>query len=161
MSMPSTGFYSFLPRGEGRNNRDYSCQCPQRASTHFYNNNGALVNPAQCVNALNGLLLISTDGSLYVVYTNKKCQCPQRASTHFYEKAVIVETKKESVNALNGLLLISTSETKCIALYITCVNALNGLLLISTDGSLYVVYTNKKTCQCPQRASTHFYHENI
>ena len=37
------------------------CQCPQRASTHFYHLVDDLEIPVICcVNALNGLLLIST-----------------------------------------------------------------------------------------------------
>ena len=86
------------------------------------------------VNALNGLLLISTAFAFLEDYDHKACQCPQRASTHFYENIVIEQLKEKG-----------------------CVNALNGLLLIST-----MKKTNKTTktnvCQCPQRASTHFYH---
>ena len=60
-------------------------QCSQRASTHFYNQFDAMREAMEIgVNALNGLLLISTEK--------------------------ILDTKKWTicVNALNGLLLIST-----------------------------------------------------
>ena len=132
------------------------CQCPQRASTHFYfvKSLQEFFNP--CVNALNGLLLIST---------------------------ILLETRKtnlESVNALNGLLLISTFKIAINNLSSNCVNALNGLLLISTQFIRkkkflpkvsmpstgfysFLLYKRlrehelSRMCQCPQRASTHFY----
>ena len=62
VSMPSTGFYSFLHISQvGRLNEGFVCQCPQRASTHFF----GTIKPVkgsqyECVNALNGLLLISS-----------------------------------------------------------------------------------------------------
>ena len=62
------------------------------------------------------------------------------------------------VNALNGLLLISSGKLiwyKGRAFY--CVNALNGLLLISSEIDELLV-NSKSSCQCPQRASTYFFH---
>ena len=62
VSMPSTGFYSFLPQKMMELvNKFAVCQCPQRASTHFFKQKGVL-DPCtkRCVNALNGLLLISS-----------------------------------------------------------------------------------------------------
>ena len=62
VSMPSTGFYLFLqikksPGGAERG----MCQCPQRASTYFFRSS---IHIHYCteygVNALNGLLLISS-----------------------------------------------------------------------------------------------------
>ena len=111
----------------------------------------------ECVNALNGLLLIS--------------------SCHFTKTQ---NTMIIGVNALNGLLLISSSGldrkeatyhvsmpstgfylfllslTSLTTKYQFGVNALNGLLLISSK------ITNPATgklevCQCPQRASTYFF----
>ena len=61
-----------------------------------------------------------------------------------------------SVNALNGLLLISTSNIDCKGETLRCVNALNGLLLISTNEE-NKKFKQQRECQCPQRASTHFY----
>ena len=60
------------------------CQCPQRASSHFYKIYLEKDEHGECVNALNGLLAISTyiDGQSEVTMT--ECQCPQRASSHFY-----------------------------------------------------------------------------
>ena len=61
VSMPSTGFYLFLLK----ENRKYIflqlCQCPQRASTYFFRNSMMqTLILSKCVNALNGLLLISS-----------------------------------------------------------------------------------------------------
>ena len=65
------------------------CQCPQRASTHFYGGITQDELAEQCVNALNGLLLISTDVQEMMARVPISC-----------------------VNALNGLLLISTHQRK-------------------------------------------------
>ncbi len=64
VSMPSTGFYSFLPSHGylGRKHRYHKCQCPQRASTHFFK------------------------GWKVAMGNWKLCQCPQRASTHFLKR---------------------------------------------------------------------------
>ena len=110
------------------------CQCPQRASTHFFSRSCAC-SKEFCM-----------------------CQCPQRASTHFFLLTDIWEENTDitSVNALNGLLLISSKDGKLQWVIGNCVNALNGLLLISSkELTAHVVKT--KLCQCPQRASTHFF----
>ena len=62
VSMPSTGFYLFLRISHNLNSLDRRmCQCPQRASTYFFINMSILMNEIKsCVNALNGLLLISS-----------------------------------------------------------------------------------------------------
>ena len=83
--MPSTGFYLFLP--------------------HLYSSGRWTENG---VNALNGLLLISS--------TNKAKEV----------------AKSEGVNALNGLLLISSNLSITKKYDPVCVNAINGLLLISS-----------------------------
>ena len=86
VSMPSTGFYSFLQYSFLVRNFMDMCQCPQRASTHFYYvRNDQRSNNPRCVNALNGLLLISTVSMMHVTNIGVN-----------------------GVNALNGLLLIST-----------------------------------------------------
>ena len=110
VSMPSTGFYLFLLPAYNHKAKAKECQCPQRASTYFYEEK--IMSKwiyKKCVNALNGLLLISTDVQKYQ------------------------ELKITCVNALNGLLLISTwrKQTKPQKAQ-QSVNALNGLLLIST-----------------------------
>ena len=86
------------------------------------------------------------------------CQCPQRASTHFYLTiAISMSLTRKGVNALNGLLLISTLEqVQEWNFHQRSVNALNGLLLISTRMELWWLILQWR-CQCPQRASTHFY----
>ena len=83
--MPSTGFYLFLPEQKIQFMMNEMCQCPQRASTYFFKLRNlddriheAVSMPStgfylfllwqhyleaqtdSCVNALNGLLLISS-----------------------------------------------------------------------------------------------------
>ena len=110
VSMPSTGFYSFLPSHGylGRKHRYHKCQCPQRASTHFFK------------------------GWKVAMGNWKLCQCPQRASTHFFSYERCRTSKRKCVNALNGLLLISSVIGGTTEKNPFCVNALNGLLLISS-----------------------------
>ena len=133
--MPSTGFYLFL------------LETSQKKPILI-----------QCVNALNGLLLISSFFGDKTCTVDGMCQCPQRASTYFFKKRLIREIKSMiSVNALNGLLLISSYKqfeknwgkfnvsmpSTGFYLFLRfvflifmiiewCVNALNGLLLISS-----------------------------
>ena len=62
------------------------CQCPQRASTYFFNVTGE-----------------------ETFTKDDLCQCPQRASTYFFGFAVSRNAMNSvCVNALNGLLLISS-----------------------------------------------------
>ena len=112
VSMPSTGFYLFLPLDGWKMLKTINmCQCPQRASTYFFRfpkkmkhglRNVSMpstgfylflqlwrhivqLSQEYCVNALNGLLLISSleiDEDYQRVYC--MCQCPQRASTYFF-----------------------------------------------------------------------------
>ena len=93
VSMPSTGFYPFLlSSGSAIAAPSKECQCPQRASIHFY-----------------------------IQYTRKIIlwRDVSMPSTGFYPFLQIkseIDSKKESncVNALNGLLSISTILTKTI-----------------------------------------------
>ena len=111
VSMPSTGFYPFLQDSPSpKKSSKGSCQCPQRASIHFYRIIFSTAPNTCCVNALNGLLSISTVRSLrdisiilsvsmpstgfypflqrlsqLLMITYSVCQCPQRASIHFYQ----------------------------------------------------------------------------
>ena len=88
------------------------------------------------VNALNGLLLISSN---------------------WIAEEII--SAVGSVNALNGLLLISSKPGQiCLISEKNRVNALTGLLLISsTDHADFI--TDCNMCQCPQRASTYFFNK--
>ena len=85
VSMPSTGFYLFLP--EARNAAEGKL-CGVNAL------NGLLLISSRkcetnlwwdiCVNALNGLLLISSALQKIFMGGDHVCQCPQRASTYFF-----------------------------------------------------------------------------
>ena len=87
------------------------CQCPQRASTYFYRREIVMsLDDSVSVNALNGLLLISTTYYGFDIdIVTKEVSMP---STGFYlflqEREDNYGFKKNGVNALNGLLLIST-----------------------------------------------------
>ena len=112
VSMPSTGFYLFLHFNITRERtRQILCQCPQRASTYFFiwKYTKSWCNAVR-VNALNGLLLISSIDSARDMNDAVNC-----------------------VNALNGLLLISSINLTKEELINLGVNALNGLLLISSN----------------------------
>ena len=50
------------------------------------------------VNALNGLLLISTSFVTALASALEVCQCPQRASTHFYLNAFGFTVPEENVS---------------------------------------------------------------
>ena len=155
--MPSTGFYLFLRSRSGW--RRLFLQ--------------------KRVNALNGLLLISSPKDTSISHIKKLCQCPQRASTYFFCVNFGDEYMEICVNALNGLLLISSKQTKAKAsktvdvsmpstgfyLFLPSrtenqkhaglesVNALNGLLLISSTLLKGQAYIDK----CVSMPSTGFY----
>ncbi len=134
------------------------------------------------VNALNGLLLISSVSDYVEEIVEKLCQCPQRASTYFFYKSMtdyITDVRvsmpstgfylflpvfeiefvnaQGCVNALNGLLLISSGIKMSEFRIYHGVNALNGLLLISSAKEVCSTMMSMILCQCPQRASTYFF----
>ena len=85
VSMPSTGFYLFLLKSLVNSDDDIMCQCPQRASTYFFEMNG---NPLTVQRSVS---MPSTGFYLFLPATQKMngntivlCQCPQRASTYFF-----------------------------------------------------------------------------
>ena len=89
VSMPSTGFYLFLHYSRRMSNLNKKkCQCPQRASTYFFIHQSQIEEIIECVNALNGLLLISSQYHTVNIQDGDMCQCPQRASTYFFSKDV-------------------------------------------------------------------------
>ena len=111
VSMPSTGFYLFLLCKLWRWVYGNMCQCPQRASTYFFKaDKSQSIKNCWCVNALNGLLLISSKQNRKPETRRTwKCQCPQRASTYFFNITQRTSIYRQvCVNALNGLLLISS-----------------------------------------------------
>ena len=136
VSMPSTGFYPFLPCILPEMESRFSVSMP---STGFY---PFLQDPDEAfIKAVDFVSMPSTGfypfllSPFYDFFTTAMmCQCPQRASIHFYEK------------------LMKRSKTNTY-----CVNALNGLLSISTERKQMNKSEAKATCQCPQRASIHFY----
>ena len=156
--MPSTGFYLFL-------------LLHKKPLRHFI----------ESVNALNGLLLISSQN----ICNLNRILCVSMPSTGFYLFLLLINQIPfwlSCVNALNGLLLISSDELTIgifsdlivsmpstgfyLFLQISKenetwlkkrVNALNGLLLISSTLAPYSAIIARVLCQCPQRASTYFF----
>ena len=86
VSMPSTGFYLFLRnKGNGRADQKGSVSMPSTGFYLFLLGNGNVISTYEDgVNALNGLLLISSKKPRELVEQLKPCQCPQRASTYFF-----------------------------------------------------------------------------
>ena len=156
--MPSTGFYLFL-------------LLHKKPLRHFI----------ESVNALNGLLLISSQN----ICNLNRILCVSMPSTGFYLFLLLINQIPfwlSCVNALNGLLLISSlgwmenaEDYKYVSMPSTGfylflqiskenetwlkkrVNALNGLLLISSTLAPYSAIIARVLCQCPQRASTYFF----
>ena len=135
VSMPSTGFYLF-PRGKELSTR----------------------SRMKSVNALNGLLLISSVSDYVEEIVEKLCQCPQRASTYFFLLVAHMDTvHKECVSMPStGFYLFLLSAWMVLGCSRVSVNALNGLLLISSAFFMFAGIIGK-VCQCPQRASTYFF----
>ena len=132
--MPSTGFYPFLHKLTLLKPLYEVCQCPQRASIHFYKS-----------------------GTSISGQTQEMCQCPQRASIHFYALYTTNGRKYKCVNALNGLLSISTNNTEL---------KMERAKSVSMPSTGFYPFLHTKVfretfgyplCQCPQRASIHFY----
>ena len=158
------------------------CQCPQRASIHFYDESRRWLYNEGCVNALNGLLSISTIESTgyfktawgvsmpstgfypflpyYFFYCAEHmlCQCPQRASIHFYKLTdEQLQRIANCVNALNGLLSISTVRSlRDISIILSVSMPSTGFYPFLQVYDMLGIYRTKM-CQCPQRASIHFY----
>ena len=131
--MPSTGFYPFLHKLTLLKPLYEVCQCPQRASIHFYKS-----------------------GTSISGQTQEMCQCPQRASIHFYALYTTNGRKYKCVNALNGLLSISTKKKSSIYRKRSVSMPSTGFypfLLITQN----LKWNALNLCQCPQRASIHFY----
>ena len=133
VSMPSTGFYLFLLTYEDiKESCSKMCQCPQRASTYFFTQIVAvLIDLGIGVNALNGLLLISSwkpaTQPIHIM-----CQCPQRASTYFFQRKNL---KTKIFHMCQCPQRASTYFFK-------------EDMFVQKDSTL---------CQCPQRASTYFF----
>ena len=133
--MPSTGFYPFLHGKQFITKRKARCVNALNGllSISTYTREELNKRCEKCVNALNGLLSISTDFCDGCPCDDKVCQCPQRASIHFYWNRIYGNRQQiNCVNALNGLLSISTKKEIIVDSVAAGVNALNGLLSIST-----------------------------
>ena len=134
------------------------CQCPQRASTHFFlltdiwEENTDITS----VNALNGLLLISSkDGKLQWVIGN--CVNALNGLLLISSRMKDVELPKESVSmpstGFYSFLLLSEVLQKRIHSVSMPSTGFYSFLHISQVGRLNEGFV----CQCPQRASTHFF----
>ena len=129
--MPSTGFYLFL-------------LLHKKPLRHFI----------ESVNALNGLLLISSQN----ICNLNRILCVSMPSTGFYLFLLLINQIPfwlSCVNALNGLLLISSDELT--------IGIFSDLIVSMPSTGFYLFLRKSKeanidaitTCQCPQRASTY------
>ena len=131
--MPSTGFYLFL-------------LLHKKPLRHFI----------ESVNALNGLLLISSQN----ICNLNRILCVSMPSTGFYLFLLLINQIPfwlSCVNALNGLLLISSDELT-IGIFsdlIVSMPSTGFYLFLPLDGWKMLKTINM--CQCPQRASTYFF----
>ena len=160
VSMPSTGFYSFLPWHRSDSNIN-GCNVSM-PSTGFYSflrrQKPKHQKLLMCVNALNGLLLISSLENIVIYPKTRVCQCPQRASTYFFVDVVKKDHHgKICVNALNGLLLISSDIPNRILIQITKVSMPSTGFYSFLRIRRWLLDLLRRRCQCPQRASTHFF----
>ena len=158
VSMPSTGFYLFLLSA-------WMVLGCSRVSVNALN--GLLLISSEMyklfkfttlgVNALNGLLLIS---SICLISEKNLHCCVSMPSTGFYLFLQKTEKREEiclkGVNALNGLLLISS---KLLEDFNTAVNLCQCPQRASTYffGIIQGIQQLLELCQCPQRASTYFF----
>ena len=113
------------------------CQCPQRASTYFF-------------------LVDMDDGDL--LYT---CQCPQRASTYFFNKPYNTGGKHNEVSMPStGFYLFLHMGLHPFLRYRRVSMPSTGFyLFLLSDDQVRANLTAK--CQCPQRASTYFFSEQV
>ena len=128
----STHFYSQLKLW--RHSRRV-CQCPQRASTHFYLNKSYVKLVGRRVSmpstGFYSFLPSSETGWRWAV---NLVSMPSTGFYSFLRREYILEHNKlKCVNALNGLYSFLRSDLTSDWFYSICVNALNGLLLISTE----------------------------
>ena len=177
----------FFKNGAAKGAKKVVCQCPQRASTYFFTysygwsrcplcrvnalNGLLLISSSQpcsqcwqcwCVNALNGLLLISSIHTWDIRSAWHWCVNALNGLLLISSKSFrVTDDKNECVNALNGLLLISSPLKENSADGKKCVNALNGLLLISSASKAGKGIKSAVGCQCPQRASTYFFNVRL
>ena len=137
VSMPSTGFYLFLqPWRKSKEKQNTLCQCPQRASTYFF----------QVLN------------ELYKAF--KSCQCPQRASTYFFKCVERRDRIQKWVSMPStGFYLFLQGNWYGIKVERFIVS------MPSTGFYLFLRRTERNKgiddtlCQCPQRASTYFFRD--
>ena len=133
--MPSTGFYLFLLENDITTVCKFMVSMP---STGFYlflpGESGPIIKQYSGVNALNGLLLISSNYNYNLSSTSKIVSMP---STGFYLFLPLLNFWKTAIHNVSmpstGFYLFLHNLKKC-----------------STK-------TQHIKCQCPQRASTYFF----
>ena len=137
--MPSTGGTSFLHLWALKKMVSLCvCQCPLRAGPHFYGKQTPkIAKSCQCVNALYGRDLISTQVSGNRNAQKGLCQCPLRAGPHFY-------TEKDAIQK-------NVKERMCQCPLRAGPHFYANIITVF-DATIF-------TCQCPLRAGPHFYVE--
>ena len=153
----STYFFQLNSRGDNISSRQ--CQCPQRASTYFSYGPPSIPTISTSVNALNGLLLISSPNRYLISWVVfRLCQCPQRASTYFFPIMRRQQSRQHMVSmpSTGFYLFLRRHDRICAYRYPVSMPS-TGFYLFLRDAfkgtGLY-----RQVCQCPQRASTYFFY---
>ena len=132
--MPSTGFHSFL---------------------HYAQQYQSMMG--SCVNALNGLPFISTSKRYNRICYSDNVSMPSTGFHSFLHRLMKHLIMKVTVSmpstGFHSFLHPGRKEKERLTM---CVNALNGLPFISTEIEM-IKDPEIRKCQCPQRASIHFY----
>ena len=138
------------------------CQCPLGLLPHFYK---AIVSPSigrkECVNALSGCYLISTElKTIPVEFAEFLVSMPSRAVTSFLQKGDLMN------KIMNNVVSMPSRAVTSFLLYLLVgamhswkqrVNALSGCYLISTLRLEVSLWVEVKMCQCPLGLLPHFY----
>ena len=136
VSMPSTGFYSFLQYEKKHNKKNRNVSMPSTGFYSFLPKNFLYdLISFKCVNALNGLLLISTSPENVIKAVAQFVSMP---STGFYS---FLQFQSYLIDNVSNVSMPSTG--------------FYSFLPVLLDFPYLV-----ELCQCPQRASTHFYEQS-
>ena len=84
-----TTYYFYTPDYDVVKVLDVACQCPKRATYHFYDTEGRAINPLVCQCPKRATYHFYGDGFEVVICKNG-CQCPKRATYHFYSRPLEV-----------------------------------------------------------------------
>ena len=134
------------------------CQCPQRASTYFFQiaelTNLSLSTMCQCPQRASTYFFCRK--IIYNKSDNKKCQCPQRASTYFFINC----------NPDTPPICACQCPQRASTYFFNRIYDLRSKMYVSMPSTGFYLFLliqrgnykhHNDWCQCPQRASTYFF----